>query len=55
MTAGKWIAQDRGSKETTCDIPEPKPVPLKFPLADRIDPISLVLLYSFREGLRNFA
>lgn len=50
MDAGKWIARDRGSEdELPVEIPVP---PAMFPLADRLTPFELVMLYSFREGLR---
>lgn len=51
MDAGRWLAQERGSLEVE-EVRQFEAVPpVMYPLAERIPPDQLVILFAFRETL----
>ena len=51
MSAGKWLAVDRGAVELNTKPVEVEVPPIRFPLADRITDSELQALFLFRASL----
>lgn len=51
VTAGRWLAVDRGATEAAKSAPVIETEPQKFPLAERINDAELQAVFLFRENL----